>query len=242
MIQRLRSRVSALAVVLTVAAAVPSSSNAAPAEALKRISIDNFGQISDAYFRGAQPKGHDYADLAALGVKLVIDLSNEQKTEAQAVQAAGMKFVRIPLTTSAAPPPAAVKQFLALVSDPANQPVYVHCVEGRHRTGVMTAIYRMNVDGWTADRAFDEMKDYKFGMDFLHPEFKKFVFSYHPTTPDAGKAAGTTVVAAVDKPVVAGAAVAGSTVAGGAVVAATEKNAVAGEKAIVPVAAVRTND
>jgi protein-tyrosine phosphatase len=61
--------------------------------------------------------------------------------------------------------------------------VYVHCVEGRHRTGVMTAIYRMTVDGWTADRAFNEMKQYKFGMDFLHPEFKRFVYAYHPAAP-----------------------------------------------------------
>jgi protein tyrosine/serine phosphatase len=54
----------------------------------------------------------------------------------------------------------------------------VHCVGGRHRTGVMTAAYRMTHDGWTPDRAFAEMKQYKFGADFLHPELKAFVFSY----------------------------------------------------------------
>jgi hypothetical protein len=31
------------------------------------IRIDNFGQVNANYFRGAQPKGRDYADLAALG-------------------------------------------------------------------------------------------------------------------------------------------------------------------------------
>ena len=39
--------------------------------------------------------------------------------------------------------------FLKIVNDPKNQPVYVHCVGGRHRTGVMTAIYRMTVDKWS---------------------------------------------------------------------------------------------
>jgi hypothetical protein len=38
----------------------------------------------------------------------------------------------------------------------------------------------MEHDRWSADRAFDEMKRYKFGMDFLHPEFKQFVYAYHP--------------------------------------------------------------
>jgi protein tyrosine/serine phosphatase len=66
------------------------------------------------------------------------------------------------------------------VNDPASQPVYVHCVGGKHRTGVMTAAYRMTHDGWTSDKAFTEMKQYKFGMDMLHPEFKRFVYNYKP--------------------------------------------------------------
>lgn len=65
-----------------------------------------------------------------------------------------------------------------IVNDPANQPVYVHCVGGRHRTGVMTAVYRMIQDSWSPDQAFEEMKQYKYEADFLHPEFKKFVYAY----------------------------------------------------------------
>jgi hypothetical protein len=42
----------------------------------------------------------------------------------------------------------------------------------------MTAVYRMTHDNWTPDRAFKEMKQYDFGADFLHPEFKQFVFGY----------------------------------------------------------------
>jgi protein tyrosine/serine phosphatase len=91
-----------------------------------------------------------------------------------------MNFIRIPMTTHAAPTPEQVAQFLKLVDDPANQPVYVHCQGGRHRTGVMTAIYRIAREGWTADRAFAEMKQYKFGADILHSEFKRFVYAYRP--------------------------------------------------------------
>ena len=38
-----------------------------------------------------------------------------------------------------------IAAFMKIVTDPESQPVYVHCVGGRHRTGVMTAIYRMTV-------------------------------------------------------------------------------------------------
>lgn len=149
------------------------------------IGIFNFGKVSSGYYRGGELKGHDAADLAALGVKTVIDLRGDDydPAEQQLVSNAGMKYVRMPMTTRTAPTEQQIADFLALVKDPASQPVYVHCVEGRHRTGVMTAIYRMTVDGWTADRAFNEMKQYKFGMDFLHPEFKRFVYAYHPAAP-----------------------------------------------------------
>ena len=155
----------------------PSASRASVNTAA--IGIDNFGQVNAGYFRGAQPGPDDYADLAALGIKTVIDLQRDGiAAEQQLVEAAGMTFHRIPMTTRTPPTSAELALFLRLVANPANQPVYVHCAGGRHRTGVMTAVYRITHDGWTADDAFREMKDYKFGADVLHPEFKRFVYGY----------------------------------------------------------------
>jgi tyrosine-protein phosphatase SIW14 len=146
------------------------------------IRIANFGQINASYFRGEQPEGRDYADLAAIGVKTVIDLQGDgtNHDEARLVEAAGMKFYRIPMTTHVPPTPEQLTLFLEIVNDPAQQPVYVHCKGGKHRTGVMTAVYRMEQDNWTSNQAFEEMKRYRFGMDFLHPEFKRFVYNYRP--------------------------------------------------------------
>jgi tyrosine-protein phosphatase SIW14 len=174
-----RHRVHAAVLALAASIAAPYAAVAGASAALSRISIENFGQINDGYFRGAQPRSHDYQDLAAIGIKTVIDLSNDQETEPQSVQSAGMKFVRIPLTTTAAPAQAAVEKFLSLVNDPANQPVYVHCQGGRHRTGVMTAIYRMTHDHWTPDRAFAEMVQFQFKKGFVsHDALKNFVYSF----------------------------------------------------------------
>jgi tyrosine-protein phosphatase SIW14 len=147
---------------------------------LSRVRIDTFGRINADYYRGAQPEGRDYVDLAALGVKTVIDLQGDgdNSDEAERVQAAGMRFYRIPMTTHVPPTSEQLALFRQIVNDPAQQPVYVHCKGGKHRTGVMTAVYRMENDGWTTDQAFREMKQYEFGWDFLHPEFKKFVYAY----------------------------------------------------------------
>jgi protein tyrosine/serine phosphatase len=186
------------AVLLVLALAVPSGARAAgpgPSSAtvaraavdLSTIRIDNFGQTSPTYFRGAQPEGRDYADLAALGIKTVINLTSHdaQANEQGMVERAGMRYVQIPMTTRQAPTAAELEQFMSIVTDPARQPVYVHCVGGKHRTGIMTAVYRMTQDGWSADQAFAEMQKYKFGAAYLHPEFKSFVFAYPATLANA---------------------------------------------------------
>jgi len=176
---------------LPVAAQTPVAAARSSAIDTSAVRIDNFGLINPSYYRGAQPEGRDYADLASLGVKTLVNLTSDDAdpTEEALAKKAGMKYFQIPMTTHDAPTEAQLAQFLAIVNDPANQPVYVHCVGGRHRTGVMTAAYRMTHDGWTGDKAFAEMKQYKFGADFLHPEFKAFVQAYHPAPAPTATAA-----------------------------------------------------
>ena len=175
------SRISAAAILLGLSLALPGAAQArSRPSTISNIQIDNFGRINANYYRGAQPEGRDYADLKAFGIKTVIDLTQDGDSQEPAtVERLGMKFYRIPMTTHEPPSAAKIAQFLKLVESPANQPVYVHCQGGRHRTGVMTAVYRMTDEGWTPNQAFAEMKQYKFGADFLHSEFKDFVYSYH---------------------------------------------------------------
>jgi protein tyrosine/serine phosphatase len=89
-----------------------------------------------------------------------------------------MRYVRIPMSTRKAPTAQQLETFLSIVNNAPSQPVYVHCVGGKHRTGVMTAVYRMTRDGISGAEAFAEMKRFKYGPDFLHPEFKSFVYEF----------------------------------------------------------------
>ncbi len=73
----------------------------------------------------------------------------------------------------------AASKFLGLVNDKENWPVYVHCAGGRHRTGAMTAVFRMTNQGWDVDRAYGEMKDYDFYTRWGHKAMKKYVFNYY---------------------------------------------------------------
>jgi len=143
------------------------------------VSIKNFGQMDDRFFRGAQPKEGEYQELAALGIKTVIDLRDDpEEYEKRSVEALGMRYVNIPMIAKKYPEAAQVEQFIKLVDDPATGKFYVHCAGGRHRTGAMGAVYRFNHYNWNFDQVYAEMKKYDFYTRFGHGDFKKFVQDY----------------------------------------------------------------
>lgn len=177
-------RLFAIVMLITFGLSLPAFPQA-PIRAVtwESIRIYNFAKVNDDYYRGGQPMGEDYADLAAIGVKTVINLTNSddgQAEEKAKVEQYGMRYLHIPMSTRKPPTAEEIATFLAAVDDEGG--VYVHCVGGRHRTGVMTGVYRMTRDGLTGEQAFKEMKQHKYGPDFLHPEFKKFIRNYKPVT------------------------------------------------------------
>ena len=151
---------------------------------VSKVTIKNFGQMDDRFFRGAQPKENDYRQLAALGIKTVIDLQNDPKEyEKQNVEALGMKYVNIPMSDKDYPESAKIEQFLKLIDDPTTGRFYVHCAGGRHRTGVMGAVYRFNHYNWNYDQVYAEMKKYDFYTRWGHGDMKKFVQDYSAKFP-----------------------------------------------------------
>jgi hypothetical protein len=47
----------------------------------------------------------------------------------------------------------------------------------------MTALYRMAFDGWTAQQAYSEMKQYHFEGFPDHPVLRNYVYAYKPGPP-----------------------------------------------------------
>ena len=143
------------------------------------VKISNFGQMDERFYRGARPKADDLASLAAIGVKTIIDLTdNSLEKEKPAVEAAGMRYVNIPIVDKKNPSEAQIAEFLKLVNDPETGKFYVHCAGGRHRTGVMAAVYRFNHDHWNYDQVYAEMKQFDFYTSNGHGGQLDFVQNY----------------------------------------------------------------
>ena len=81
-----------------------------------------------------------------------------------------------------------IDEFLAVMDNPDNYPVLLHCEAGLHRTGLLTAVYRMEYDGWSHQEAMDELKAHGFGRvacvsanDYV----MQYVLTYCPRNRDA---------------------------------------------------------
>ena len=100
-----------------------------------------------------------------LGLKTVIDLRTftpgEDSTnttafgaiqaEAAALAAVGVRHIHLP--TPQVPSDATVDRFLAVMRDPANLPTLIHCHHGIGRTELFVALYHIEFQGWTNERA-----------------------------------------------------------------------------------------
>ena len=143
------------------------------------IKIENFGQMDERLYRGAQPLPDDYQSLKELGITTVIDLRKDNTDYEKAkVEELGMKYVHIPMTGWTTRDES-VDEFLKVMNDPASGKVYVHCAAGKHRTGLVGAVYRLEKYGWDYDTAYKEMKNYKYFSGLFHRKIKGYVKDYY---------------------------------------------------------------
>lgn len=130
--------------------------------------------------------------LAQYGIRTVVNLRDgadeADRAEEAYCRANGVRFVRIaPLSWGGvrgqAPIDRGLETFLAAVRDPANRPVLVHCQAGVHRTGLYVAFYRMEVEGWSKERALREMVAAGYDELHKHADVRGYVASYRPDEP-----------------------------------------------------------
>jgi len=137
--------------------------------------LSNVGRVAPGVYRGAQPEAAGYATLKKMGIRTVINLRNSM-SERAAVEGAGMRSIEVPMEMSRDGLRAKVDRVLALMADPANQPVFVHCRHGQDRTGIVIAAYRMKMEEWPLSQAESEMK--AFGFNDVWVNFRQFIRGY----------------------------------------------------------------
>lgn len=128
--------------------------------------IKRFGQVTPYIFRGALPtEVRDYEMLVNSGVKTILSLvttSSDIKKEKKIAQQMGLEFISIPLSGFFSPSKKDISKIIELLSSAKGKPIFIHCRYGEDRTGLSVGIYRVRQDGWTKEKAYQEMLDWGF--------------------------------------------------------------------------------
>jgi tyrosine-protein phosphatase SIW14 len=122
--------------------------------------LSNFAKVSSALYRGAQPSEQGFEELKRMGVKTIVNLRWLHSDDDE-IEGLGFQHAHIP-SKAWHPSDEQIARFLAIVSEPANQPVFVHCQHGADRTGAAVAAYRIVYEGWKPEDAEGELKVFGF--------------------------------------------------------------------------------
>ncbi len=142
------------------------------------VDIPNFYRVNDDLYRGGHPTEKGIKELKSLGVKTVLSLeenSDKLTEEKHIVLESGIDFYNIPLSIYKRPGDKQVIRFLEIVLNKDKQPVFIHCSNGRDRTGTMIAMYRVVVEGLSIKNAYKEAKQYGFWPYRGDAELKNFI-------------------------------------------------------------------
>jgi uncharacterized protein (TIGR01244 family) len=155
--------------------------------------IGNFALVDDDLYRGAQPTREGIESLKRQGVKTVINLRDDaDPAERQWVESAGMRYVQIPSNASRVEP-AKVREFLDEVKA-SPRSIFVHCLQGRDRTGLDVAVYRMVEQTWPREAALKELYAHGYNWPFF-PGIARYIRTFDPEVfgADPDKSKGTHV-------------------------------------------------
>jgi tyrosine-protein phosphatase SIW14 len=150
--------------------------------------LPNFHCVNENLYRGGQPKTGGLEKLAELGIKTIINLrgdSDDTRAEGREALRLGMRYFNIPMSTAGRPTDEQIERVLEIIEEQEKAPVFVHCRRGSDRTGAIVAIYRIEKNGWTAERAIEEANRY--GLGFIQFRKRDYIKDYFEQRQNGGQ-------------------------------------------------------
>ncbi|EIK97558.1 dual specificity phosphatase, catalytic domain-containing protein [Pseudomonas sp. M47T1] len=134
----------------------------------------NLYQMSPTLYRSALPDQQAMPLLGKLQIKTVVSFLPE--SDAGWMKEPQINRVQLPMRTVHADDAQIIAALRAIQEGEAKGPVLIHCKHGLDRTGLVSAMYRVVVQGWSKQEALAEMtqggfgdtKRMKYGIDYLN--------------------------------------------------------------------------
>jgi len=124
--------------------------------------VKNLFRVSPELYRSQQVELPGRESLRQLGIKTVVNLRSYH-SDRGLLDGSDIDLKELTVLTWR-PERRELVEFLRTATDPAKQPVLIHCQHGADRTGAFCAAYRVVVQGWTKQEAIREMRSGGYGF------------------------------------------------------------------------------
>jgi protein tyrosine/serine phosphatase len=118
--------------------------------------LQNLYQVSDSVFRSEQPDGTGFAWVGQKGIRSILNL-REKHTDKDLEGKTELVNYSIQMRASRFTDQEVIEALRVLKEAP--KPILVHCQHGADRTGVIIAMYRIVFQGWSKEKAIEEMEN-----------------------------------------------------------------------------------
>lgn len=131
--------------------------------------VKNCFKVSDDIYRSAQPAGEAASSMKDLGIKSILNLRHYHPEDSEEFKKAGIILYSYKMDAGSA----SIKDLIEALKiiQTAPKPILIHCWHGSDRTGFIIAGYRMAMQGWSAEKAIEELRKGGYGyheLEFPH--------------------------------------------------------------------------
>lgn len=116
--------------------------------------LDNWHKVDALVYRSEQPDSDAMKEIEAFGIKRVLNL-RDLHDDNDEIKGTSLKSFHVPIKTTEINDEHVVKALKIIKSS--DESILVHCWHGADRTGTVIAMYRIIYQGWSKDRAIDEL-------------------------------------------------------------------------------------
>ena len=159
----------------TKSAPAPAPRPSTWAEPIALEGVPNLHRLTPMLYRSEQPTALGFKNLEKLGIRTVINLrwfNNDDKEAAGTL----LRTERVKILTWDIDDHHVI-DVMRLLKDTANGPFLIHCQHGADRTGLMSAMYRVLEQGWSADEALEELTAGGYGYHAMWKNILRYVRS-----------------------------------------------------------------
>lgn len=160
MVNRYQNKITSIGTIVTAVVFFFSLVSCAQIYSTSKQEESPIVRVEEGIYRG--PRLNNLSGLQTFKIRTILNLEDDAaavRKEGETAKQLGISMINIPMSEIFRPKATDLLRAVKIIEDKESHPVYVHCLHGRDRTGFVIAAYKMMLDGWPMEKAYQEAVD-----------------------------------------------------------------------------------